>query len=341
MKWILFSALTLVLPMYAAQEKATPAYCDPECDDCDPDLFKKDAPIYSGRAEFLYWTVAEGALDYALKMEHPASDPAALVYAQGKFQNGSYGFDPGFRLSLNYYRAPHRWEMTWQYTRMTSRGHDTVHKPATDGLYLTGTWPQIFSGPITKATSHLHLNYNVFDWLVDRVFIPNPHLKLRLIGGAFTAWMDQEWKIHYYNASSLQDTIKNKWKYAGGGLKMGSVFDWYIYRDFYLTGYGIFGLAIGSYSNHSKQTEATLLRDAHYEDIRPAFTIQLALGPSWQKNYSKHRIEVYAGFEMNPWFNLQEVFRSTSSTSDQAKETWVNTGTLTLYGVTTRITLDF
>ena len=67
----------------------------------------------------------------------------------------------------------------------------------------------------------------------------------------------------------------------------------------------------------------------------------MIIGPSWQKNLPKNRIELFAGFEMNLWINLQEVYRSTSSTAMGAKETWINSSTLALYGLTTRLTVDF
>ena len=118
-----------------------------------------------------------------------------------------------------------------------------------------------------------------------------------------------------------------------------------------MTAHGSLSLLIGSYSNHAKQTttfQPTALdnpsvpvRDTSYHDVRPALTAQMMLGPSWQKNYAHSRFELFAGFEMNAWLNLQEIYRSTSSTSWGAKETWMSTSVLALYGLTTRLTYDF
>ena len=350
MKRILISTLSIVMPIYATQPKDAAPYFPPEAHAKDSDLFKKNAQIYAGHVEFLYWTVAEGALDYALKMRHDAWGPTPS-YAQGRFENAGYDFGPGFRLGLHYFRAPNYWELKWQYTRMTNRGESHSNKPNAPEQFLTGTWPQITTAPLLEAISHIHLNYNVFDMLVDRVFIPNPHLKLRVIGGALIAWMDQDWKVRYIDSSSHSTTIRNRWHFVGAGLKTGSMVDWYWARDLYLTGVGTFGVLMGSYSNCAKQTTTFLptpedhtavpVRNASYHDVRPSVTAQMMLGPSWQKNYPNNRIEVFAGFEMNIWFNLQEIYRSTAGVPLAAKETWINTGVLALYGITTRLTVDF
>jgi hypothetical protein len=361
MKWLLLSAVLFALPTFAADKKGgTLPTCDTKCaakcwapeaqGACEPDLFKQNVQVFSGSAEFLYWTVAEGNLDYALKMSQDAWGPSPS-YAQGNYQNASYNIDPGFRLKLSYFRAPHFWEVMWQYTRMTNRGDSSSDKPDADLQYLTGTWPQIIPAPLSGAHSHIHLNYNVFDWLIDRVFIPNPHLRLKLVGGAFAAWMDQDWKIRYNDAIDRTTTIRNKWHYVGAGLKSGTIIDWYWTGDLYMTAQGFFGLLLGNYSNHSRQSTtyqpdpsdntSVPIRDAIYKDTRPVMTGQMIFGPSYQKNFCKTRLEIFAGFEVNAWFNVQEIYRSTSGSASEAKETWINSSLLALYGLTTRMTLDY
>lgn len=361
MKWILLSALALTSSIYSATPKnQPPAKCDPETMSCD--LFRRAVPVYTADAEILCWTVAEGALDYALKMEHPAWGPSSY-YAQGDFQRAAFDWDPGFRVAIQYFRAPHFWEMRWQYTRATFRGDNVIHAPNASDEFLLPTWPPIFTGAVSKAKSRLHMNYNVFDWSVDRVFFPNEHLRVRLLSALAVAWLDQDWKVRYFSGADTT-IVHNKWSFAGGGLKVGGIFDWYIYKDFYLSGVGVFGLFLGSYDNHAKQTTSYKpdisdntsipVRDAKYGDLRGVVNAQMSFGPSWQKAYSSSRIEVFSGFEMNVWSNLQEVYRSTATSvpiglggglgslpPTGTTETWMNTGLVTLYGVTTRVTIDF
>jgi hypothetical protein len=307
----------------------------------DADLFKKDDQICSVHAELLFWTLAEGNLDYALKMREPAP---ISTYAQGSYQTAGYDFDPGFRLAFLYFRAPHYWEVKWQYTRMTCSGHNSALKSDVQSNYLTGTWPQIIANPLSKAESHIHFNYNLFDMTVDRVFVPNPHLRLRTILGPLFTWMSQDWKVRYIDAIPDSTTIRNKWDFIGAGMKGAMLVDWYWTGELYMTAGGSLGIAIGAYDNYAKQTATTQtlpVRDTKYHDVRSTVMAQMILGPSWQHNYPKNRVELFAGFEMNVWSNLQEIYRSTSGTPSQAKETWVNASLLAFYGLSMRATVDF
>lgn len=352
MKQLLLSACILISPVFAMskpQEKASPVCIEDDAN--EPDLFRRNEQVYTSSVNFLYWTVAEGGLDFALKMNNWAWSPTTPSYAQGNFESATYGMDPGFRLNLVYFRAPHYWEVKWEYTHLSCNGSNTASKPKESEKYLTGTWPQILPGALSQATSYIHLNYNTFDWVIDRVFFPNPHLRLRVVAGWTAAWMDQFWNFKYSDSNSNQTSITNRWHYVGAGLKTGSVFDWFWTGELYVTGLWSTSLLIGDYSNHAKQTTtyqpdgsanpAIPVRDTNYGDVRPSFNAQMAFGPSWQRNFTKSRVEVFAGFEMNLWWNLQEIYRSTSGIATAAKETWVNSSMMALYGLTTRVTVDF
>ncbi|MDP1608659.1 MAG: Lpg1974 family pore-forming outer membrane protein [Chlamydiales bacterium] len=322
----------------------------------DADLFRKEEQVVSGHLEFLYWTIEEGALDYALKMNSPAWGNALsdANYAQGHFQTAGYSFDPGMRLAFSFFRASRYWEVKWQYTRVTFRGSDEATAPTGTNEFLTATWPQIISSPLTKATSHLHFNYNVFDALLSRVFHPNPHLRIKMIGGPTAAWMSQQWIVHYLNGGGDNSRLNNQWSYAAGGLKLGTTVDWFWSTDFYVTATGFAGLFMGSYHNQSKQTASTApagavgsydpsipLKNAKLENIRASFTAQMSLGPSWQKNFEHSRVEAFAGYEITIWTNLQELYRSTAGAPSASKQTWLSTSLLALHGISIRTSVDF
>ena len=319
----------------------------------DADLFRRDTPVFSSHLEFLYWKVDEGALDYAISMNSPAWDSSGTDnYALGNMKRSIFNIDPGFRIGLSYFRAPHYWEIWAQYTRMTSRGHTDSKSPNGASEYLTGTWPQILSSPIVQAKTSLHLNYNVADFLADRYFNPNPHFRARLLGGLTGAWINQNWSIHYFDASDEHTDIYSKWLYGGVGLRLGTTFDWFWTNDIYLTARGTVAALLGYYRNRTKQTlsagagtgaqnTALPVRNVSYSDTRAATSLQLIVGPSYQKNLPGVRLEAFVGYELTTWNNLQEVYRSTSGTPSAAKETLINTGILCLQGLTARLTLDY
>ncbi len=359
MRWILICGTAFALPLDAMSMKVSGpeemrlAIETPEPAEevpFDADLFRKDVQVFSGHLEFLYWTVDEGALDYALKMRHSAWGPSPS-YAQGRMESGTFGWDPGFRASFSFFRATRYWEVRWSYTRLTVRGNDCENKPSNPTKFITGTWPQITTGALASAKSHLHMNYNVVDMNVDRYFVPNPHLRMRVLGGFIVAWIDQDWKVRYTDSSLHNSIIRNRWSFTGAGLKSGMTFDWFWTNDIYVSAVGTTAVLIGSYSNTSEQrtnfqptpadNTAVPIRDMDFRDTRPAFTMQMMLGPSWQKNFCNARYEVFVGYEINLWANLNQIYHSTSGGPSEAKETWINSSLTGLQGLTTRFTMDF
>lgn len=332
-------------PVTTAPPDTPPIYFNPEQipeHDWDRDLFRKDVKVNSAHLEFLYWQALEGGLSYALKSHQPAGESETTA-AIGSYQNARFDIDPGFRIGLSYCHAPHYWEIWGQYTRMTSRGSNSAH-PSKSDEYLNPVWTFPGSEALVKATSDIHLNYNVADFFFTRRFLPNPHLRLRLLAGVTGTWLDQNMNIKYYDAAAITDSIQTRWKYWGCGLRFGFTGDWFWIRDFYMTAKASVGVLIGPYKNQSKEqlsdTE-TLFRNAVYRDTRAVANLQVLVGPSYQKSFKKSRLELFAGCEFNTWSNLQEVHHSTVGPASAAKETWVNTGMLSLLGLTTRLTVDF
>lgn len=306
-----------------------------------PDLFNKDDAAFLISGEFLYWTAEEGGLDYAIRMKKAPLNPSD-TYAQGDMEKASFSWDPGYRLSLGYYRAPNFWEADLQWTYIHLSGNGTQKRPpAEQGRFINGTWPQIFSHPLQKATSALHLHYQMIDLLANRVFhlFNNPHLRLRLVGGLTGVWLHQGWNISYFDSEGNSTHISNRWRYWGFGFKGGMTFDWFWGKDFYITGQAVAGTTSGHYHNESKQKVA--IRDLRYKDYRLAFTSQFCLGPSYQKSFKNWRIELFLGYEMTLWMNLHEVYRSTHSAAYDSKETWINSSPISLQGLSARGTFNF
>lgn len=353
MKYFFTLALSLASLANAKQEKFPHKhpedYPPPPPPAFDADLFRRDVQVFSSHGEFLFWRIQEGALDYALAMQNSSWGPTQN-YAQGIYKVQAWNGDPGFRLALSYFRAPRYWEIKGEYTRLTGHGSDSVNRPTDVTNYLTGTWPQIIP-VLTSAHSSIHMNYNTFDLLVDRFFNPNPHLRLRLIGGGSLAWMNQSWTIQYFDASAHTTTTQNNWGFIGGGLKAGFMIDWYWgFHDLYMTFKTLAGGFLGTYYNNSIQDTnypqpganiSIPFTNAYYNDVRPAFTFQIQIGPSWQRNFSSYRLEFFTGYEINGWLNLHEVYRSSGGGPADPKETYINYSMMGLQGLTTRATVDF
>ncbi|HSX03683.1 MAG TPA: Lpg1974 family pore-forming outer membrane protein [Rhabdochlamydiaceae bacterium] len=340
-----------LLPFFVLSSATVFAVTDtgqPEENETEESKFDMRQRLF-GSLEFLYWTVQEGALDYAIHMNHPA--PAAAAFATGDYKIADFDWSPGFRAVLGFYRAPHYWEVFGQYTWFYSKGSNRAFAPSEAGEFLSATWGEMTTPPLQSAESHISLHYHIGDLLVTRVFDPNPHLRMRWVGGITTAFIEQSWRIDYYNFSLGHDHIKNKWKFAGGGLRIGITVDWFWTGSIYLSGKASVATLVGAYHNHAKQTTNAAgfdpkipVRNVIYNSPRFAFQSQILIGPSYQKSYCWPRewdLEVFVGYEFNAWFNLQEVYRSTQSLPGFPKETNLETGVLGFHGLSLRATIGF
>lgn len=307
---------------------------------------------YFANVEFLYWKVKESSLEYAVKMDHAAASTSP-VFANGNYKIAEFNWDPGFRASFGFYRAPHFWEMFWQYTWFYTKGSNHSRHNLASNKFINSSWETITSAPLSDATSRIDFHYQVGDYLVTRVFDPNPHLRMRFVGGITAAFIDQCWKVNYFNFTNDFDEIKNKWRFVGGGLRLGMTVDWYLSWELYFTGKASLGTLIGPYKNQARQRTSIStggydpnipIRDVTYNDARVAFNSQILLGLSYQNTFgecSPWDLELFTGYEFNGWFNLHEVYRSSFSAPNAFKETNLNTGGIGLHGYTFRATIGF
>jgi hypothetical protein len=335
--------------------KSTPEHPIPEkvvtCSyDCD--LFSKDVKVFFTNIEVLYWTVNEGALDYAVKMKNPAwGDPTDAV---GHYQRGEFGWSPGVRINFGYFNAPHYWDAQVQYTYYYASGHEGVNAPKASALFLNGTWPQPDpSGLVPLAHAHSEITFwtHLVDLLATRRFHPNPHLRIRVNGGVKIGWLRQNWEIDYRDTAGNKSHLHNLWHFMGAGVQFGGIVDWFMGKGgYYITGGATMSFMAGDYHNSSKQKSnfsgagfnpALPLRNVHYQDTRLIPHFQVFVGPSWQQSYKKIRTEVYIGYELNLWANLHEVIRTTSGAATAPKLTTLDSGWLGIQGVTVRWNLDF
>ena len=305
------------------------------------DLFNSTDPALIFSGEFIYWTVVEGGLDYAVRMTKPLSGTSTLP--QGDVESARFDWDPGYRFSLGYFRAPNFWELISDYTFLHVNGDDHIERPLNSDLFLNGTFPQIFSGNLSRATSEIFLHYQLINLTARRVFFPvnNPHLRLRLGAGITGTWLRQSWKVQYFSESNEITKVRNRWRYWGFGPRMHLGFDWFWGSDGYVTGQFSTALVVGHYRNRFGQDTLYPIGNSQLQDYRLSFNIQFILGPSYQKSFDWGRIEVFIGYEFTTWTQLQEIYRSTPSSPEAPKQLWINSSAISLHGLTTRLTLNF
>lgn len=322
----------------------------------DADLFNKDKSVYFVNAEFLYWIVNEGAADYAVKMKKPAWSKTEDTFAVGNYRSAHFDWSPGFRINFGYFRAPHYWDIFLQYTYLPSSGRRTSHAPSSPDKFLNGTWaqPDLNTGiplaPLQKASCHVDLKYNVFDFLFTRRFQANEHLRFNVFGGITSALIFQKMKVSYHDINGLQSHIENRWRFEGVGFRAGVKVDWYMGSDVYMVGMLSTAALTGWYKNTAYQDTTLSLPDSNnshpirnscFHDNRLTYMAQFMVGPSWQKRFEHVRTEIVLGYELNIWANLHQIYRSGFAAPTAAKETFINNSNVSLQGLTLRMNLDF
>lgn len=319
------------------------------------DLFSRDKSVFFVNAEFLYWIVNEGAVDYAIKMDHQPWSQTQDTYAVGDYHNAHFNWSPGFRVNFGYFRAPHYWDVFLQYTYLHAFGEREVHAPHSSTEFLNGTWvqPDVFStfpAALERAKNTIDLQYNVLDFLFSRRFEPNEHLRINLFGGLTSALIFQRMKTYYKDVEDGHTHINNRWRFEGVGFRFGMKIDWYMGWDIYLTGTASAAALSGWYKNSAYQEISSTIpgvndeipiRNADFHDNRLTYTTQFLVGPSWQKAFENNRVELFAGYEMTIWTNLHQIYRSGFAAPSASKDTYINNSQVSLQGLTVRLNVDF
>lgn len=299
----------------------------------DADLFHKQQKVFHIDPELLFWTVQSGGLCYAALPNHCAS-PSQTFTPTGRYERTKYDWTPGFRVTMGFFHAPHYWNACAQYTFFSSYGSNHCKKQ-----FLIPTWPSLSSN-VQKAKSSVRLQENLVNVIVSRVFFPNPHLRLKILGGLTGGAFENRWHITYKDPINT-NKIKTKWTMWGLGPRIGVHFDWYWFCHIYFTGKATFGGILGGYHNRSNQKNCCPSTSSHicYRDYRFSPNIQYFLGYSWQYCFQDKRIELVIGYEFNDWVNMQEIYYF--AVSSLTNITKIEKSPLMIHGGSFRLTLDF
>lgn len=336
-------ATTFANDMYSNLDKPTNhKVYDSSIDDSD--LFKKDDRAVFVNGEFLYWTLEATDLQYAFDYNRPVANPPATSFGLGEYKTAKYSWDPGFRVSLGWFNAPNYWQLYGQFTWMRIRGNDAIERNSSIEPIVATFHQDPLSNTITKASSRLKTTLDLGDLLISRVFVTNPHLRLRVLGGLTLGKIKQSWNI-FYTAEDMEK-ISNRYRFFGGGFRVGLTFDWFWGKDYYITGKTSAASLIGKYkydSNIATSNNNVYYQDSRAKEYRGVYNIQFLLGPSYQRSFCNNRLEIFAGYELNSWFNVHQVTQnsSVSSITTNAVVPTVNRGTMMFQGLTTRLTVDF
>ena len=350
-KFYVFKVILLILTSFVFAESEYQAdYQEKKCLACsvdDSDLFRKNEEVVFVNGEFLYWTADSPDLEYAFQTDQTI---AQINYGLGDYKFANYDYKPGFRLALGWFNAPSFWQTYLQFTWMRITGSNSANRSEPFDQPLVGAFPQnvILGQELASASSSIKLNHELGDLIIARVFCPNPHLRLRLFGGFTGGRIKQSWNVTYTDVTNQEERIFNQFRFLGAGLRLGVDFDWFWSCNFYLTAKVSTAPLLGKYKNIgtiNADTGGFPYQDVKYDQTRGAYNVQAYIGPSYQYNLDCSRIEFFAGYELNSWFNVLEIVRPSEVLFNQRLITehiaHINSGMFLLHGLSARFTWDF
>lgn len=299
--------------------------------------------------EYLYWTVLENQLDFAVN-GGPIVLTQAFQGAVGTMESAKYNWRSGVRGYLDYILPCEALRIRGDFTYFYTNGSSSV-TPAPNEI-LAGTFDQLLDDPLTEATSNIHFNYYIADLTCAYRICLTPNLLAGLQMGGIGGVINQRWRVNYFSTPILtgrENLYEIDWQFSGGGLTAGGFFDWDTRCGLGLHGEVSGGILFGLYKNRIQGTSflpdgsgLLTITNFHNLDHRLVETLHLAIGPNWNWHCCCTNVSVFALYEMNAWFNLHEVYRTTPEpVAIAGKRSQTAHGFVGLHGLTLGIEVAF
>ena len=331
--------------------------CKPLCDNRpDPSLWCWRPHLCESiswvRGELLYWTAEASDLDFVLPNYNI---PGATATGQlGQLQEAKFSWDPGFRVEVGHRFKPDLWDIALRYTYENISGTDSFNAPADPAQVLMATQTNTSAQVAQSTRATVDLDYSVFDLMLGRTFLPTKQLFVHPAMGLTGAWIDRDFDITYNGNGNPANISRDQYDYSfsGGGMRVAIDFEWYIGKGWSINGTTSVAALLGYYSNFTKAetnnagtgNPPTDIENSHYDDNRIATQIQMQLGPAWGIMWDDWGINFFAGYELNAWFNVEEVRSgdlSASTSSIAPRRTVINDSVLGLQGFVGKVQISF
>ena len=262
------------------------------------------AHTVSARGSFLYFRTLIDNSQYVIESTSSGD----------RGHSSRYDWDPGVRAALCVTIAPRNFEIEAEGTYLHNEGSGRVPKSLTlDTPRLISPFPQIFSEGATPYNLHasydLDLRYQLYHLLLGTSFTRSSS-HFRIFMGPSAAFIEQRWDLKYF-ALDNRTLGKIDLDYKSGGIRMGGNLKWLIGKGVSLSSQLALGGYLGSYDKidrfietFSSTGQMITLRNLRIDETRFAFNLQFIVGPSFDHQFKRMGLHLFAGYEINPWFNL-------------------------------------
>ena len=189
------------------------------------------------QVDFLYWTVSETGLYYALTKTKQVSGAGEVannggsgsILGNGKRHDVNFEWTPGVRASIGYAFTNTPWYVNSEYTYYNINRHQTIDAPQGPFAYLTGL--SMLQGTDTncvRSTSEIHFQYQTARMVFGGSWHPVEKIGMHFeVGPKFTI-VNQNWEVTFFSngaVATANEANHLNWDYWGGGLNLLLGFD--------------------------------------------------------------------------------------------------------------------
>jgi hypothetical protein len=285
--------------------------------------------------------------------------PAIVGFQTKDTVQGSFGWDPGFRVGLNYQLPHDGWDIGVNYTYFRCDGDDTyVDADPTDTTWLTppysGTWGATFGGAFfcDEIRTDREFSYDQINMELGRNTAISETLSLRLFGGFSAVWTDMETNVNYYGpVFGPNDGVnagfdhKNTAESTMYGIRLGGEAEMKIGYGFSLMGKAAGALYAADTKYRTREAwdangdgvlqSIEMWADTSMDDYRIVPAIEVEAGMAWEKKLLDNlNFRLFAGYQFRNYFGLYE----RRTTNYDATEVDSDIG---MHGLVFRVGLDF
>jgi hypothetical protein len=257
-----------------------------------------------GSIEWLNWRASRRGMDYASVVDPVWLTPVTL-------ESLDFDRDNGLRAALGY-QFDSGWEVVWNYTEFSTDASGRADQADNPNFELVST-RSFFDVTAEAVTATASLDYGVHDLEAGRWLLAcDSQLAVRLFGGFRWATIDQQFVSRYsyldVTAEPVAGLIGNRSAMDGYGLRVGAETHWTTCAGLSLFGRGAVSVLAGEFETQqleADEVDGVIL--AFADDYTQAVpVVEAAAGAAWRTG----NWEVKGGYELNTWFNMAEIGRS-------------------------------
>lgn len=331
----------------------------PLCDPCDCIIDYFNPLVFNGfdiYLEWLFWNVQQKSSTYVLKPNAPQLSNT-VADAIGEYKSAEFDWNSGVRLGLAYTFQRDAWNLLGQYTYYGTKGTSSVTRPNNPMFYLEPTLRgQSASEPgINRSRSNTDFQYQVFDLLLSRRFLPGCQILFDFFAGPTAAVITEKWKVRTYDVHNIllpvTTTTRNRWSYASGGMRVGFNANWHIGNGWGLYNRSSFASYVGAYYNRRRtsiepsvnQSLQPRVRNTKEDETWVVPTTQLEFGLNWNHRFCNWAVMIQGAFEVNTWYDLHQLHQDSQNLLPPNVEhlDYRNASPVSLWGFNFRVNFSF